>query len=354
MIPGTCHNFAINVGYSGTEYPEYYGIWIDLNHDEDFSDPGEKIFQSSAPQVGGTGVNIDIPTTGTIGETRMRVVMSYSSTLMPCGSFAYGEVEDYTVNILASDPICSSSGNSTTFEYIESVTINSTEEVSGNNGGYTRNFCAPFYLNMGRDNAIELNPGYNGSSEYPEGWTIWIDYDKNDIFENDELVYKNYSSSGTQTFDLRVPNSLNPFEIYRMRISMQYSQYQLDPCANFSYGEVEDYVFVALDPLGVAEFSHETSSMREQSIKEEITESPLLSISPNPASEYIEINLQNARELSTSYRILNRNGIFMNESEENVSIFNLRINVSNYPGGYYIFQMLVRDRWESIPFVVIH
>jgi len=354
LITGECHNFEVQAAYSGTEYPEYFGIWIDLNNDDDFFDAGENIFLSSTSIVGGVGSNIVIPSTATLGQTRMRVIMNYNSNLMPCGSFAYGEVEDYTVNILSSDPFCNSSGNSTAFEYIESVSINNVHEFSGDNGGYNINLCAPFYLNMGMSNSVELTPGYYGSSEYPEGWTIWIDYNKNNSFENNELVHKDHTSYGTQTFNLYVRPEAIPGEIYRMRISMQYSNYQLNPCANFSYGEVEDYIFVALDPLGVANLSEDNFSTRDHSADEEISNITKISISPNPASDFIQINTFNNSAIPKTYRIINGSGQLMEASSQNRSGHNSRIDILDYPNGYYILQIKTMDTWESIPFVVSH
>ena len=354
LIAGECHNFAINVGYSGTEYAEYYAIWIDLNQDEDFSDPGEQIFNSSAPSVGGVGVNITIPTGAIAGETRMRLIMSYSSISSPCGSFAYGEVEDYTVNMLNADPICTSAGNSTSFEYIESVSINSSEVATGNNGGYTKDLCSPFYLNMGLDNEIILTPGYTSSTEYPEGWTIWIDYDKNDVFESDELVYKNHSSAGPQSFIYRLPVNFKPFEIYRMRITMQYSVYQLNPCANFNYGEVEDYVFVALDPLGVAELTEEIVNTRNKSKVVKMADDVSIALHPNPASEYIQIDIKKEEAIPQVYRVVSGSGKLMEVSSKNQFGDQLRIDVSKYPSGYYIFQVFTEDVWKSVPFIVGH
>jgi hypothetical protein len=39
------------------------------------------------------------PTSALTGATRMRVSMRYGSYPTYCGSFSYGEVEDYTANI---------------------------------------------------------------------------------------------------------------------------------------------------------------------------------------------------------------------------------------------------------------
>jgi hypothetical protein len=44
-----------------------------------------------------------VPTTATLGSTRMRVIMRYNATpTTPCGTFDFGQVEDYTVNITSS------------------------------------------------------------------------------------------------------------------------------------------------------------------------------------------------------------------------------------------------------------
>ncbi|MGD2085360.1 MAG: GEVED domain-containing protein [Candidatus Aminicenantes bacterium] len=43
--------------------------------------------------------SFNVPTSGSSGATRMRVIMKYSGYAAACGTFTYGEVEDYTVNI---------------------------------------------------------------------------------------------------------------------------------------------------------------------------------------------------------------------------------------------------------------
>ncbi|HOB24480.1 MAG TPA: GEVED domain-containing protein, partial [Kaistella sp.] len=46
--------------------------------------------------------SITIPATATLGATRMRVMMKYSTApTSPCGTYTYGQVEDYTVNIMS-------------------------------------------------------------------------------------------------------------------------------------------------------------------------------------------------------------------------------------------------------------
>ncbi len=43
--------------------------------------------------------NITIPTTALLGNTRMRVVLVESDPTTPCGTYLWGETEDYTINI---------------------------------------------------------------------------------------------------------------------------------------------------------------------------------------------------------------------------------------------------------------
>lgn len=97
---GSTQTMVLTPGFPGTVYTEYWRIWIDLNRDGDFTDSGELRLAGS-----GTGTlsgNLTIPSGTAAGSTTMRVSMKYNSYSTPCETFAYGEVEDYTVNILPS------------------------------------------------------------------------------------------------------------------------------------------------------------------------------------------------------------------------------------------------------------
>lgn len=77
-------------------------IWIDWNQDGDFTDTDEEIL--CGIDNGGAGTfTINVPTTASLGSTRMRLRSDYWATsCSSCGSTANGEVEDYTVNITGS------------------------------------------------------------------------------------------------------------------------------------------------------------------------------------------------------------------------------------------------------------
>jgi hypothetical protein len=78
---------------------ENYAIWIDYNHDNDFTDAGEQVVNISSDFLGWIAVNFTVPANATPGTTRMRVTMKFGGQPSPCGSYARGETEDYTVNI---------------------------------------------------------------------------------------------------------------------------------------------------------------------------------------------------------------------------------------------------------------
>jgi hypothetical protein len=82
-------------------YPEfeYYSIWIDYNHDNDFTDAGEEVVTLYTDFTGLLSFNFTIPSSALLGPTRMRVIMSHDSPPTPCGVYARGETQDYTVLI---------------------------------------------------------------------------------------------------------------------------------------------------------------------------------------------------------------------------------------------------------------
>ncbi len=80
-------------------YPEYeyYGVWIDYNHDNDFDDAGERVVDLYSDFTGLIAFDFTVPANAPLGVARMRVVMSHDSPATPCGVYARGETEDYTV-----------------------------------------------------------------------------------------------------------------------------------------------------------------------------------------------------------------------------------------------------------------
>ncbi len=90
---------ALMPGFSGSPYNEAWRVWIDFNQDGDFDDSGERVFSGNGAGI--LSSNIEIPADAALGLTGMRVSMRWNRLMNPCSDFAYGEVEDYTVNITA-------------------------------------------------------------------------------------------------------------------------------------------------------------------------------------------------------------------------------------------------------------
>ncbi len=90
--------FSLTPGFVSSSYSEAWKVWIDFNRDGDFDDVGEEVYNGvSTSTLSG---NIAIPNSASLGPTGMRVSMQWNNApSSPCGTFQYGEVEDYTVNI---------------------------------------------------------------------------------------------------------------------------------------------------------------------------------------------------------------------------------------------------------------
>ncbi|KQK25637.1 secretion protein [Chryseobacterium aquaticum] len=100
---GTANTISITPVWTSTKYNEAYAVYIDYNRDGDFTDSGELAWTRAGSQTTPLTGSITIPTTASLGSTRMRVMMQYSSIpSSSCGSYTYGQVEDYTLNILSS------------------------------------------------------------------------------------------------------------------------------------------------------------------------------------------------------------------------------------------------------------
>jgi hypothetical protein len=101
LLQGVAYPISVTQTSCGGNYTNVIGAWIDFNQNGVFTDAGEQILLSAAVIGNHTATaNFTVPATAATGLTRMRVVSVEASTVSPCGTYTWGETEDYYVNVL--------------------------------------------------------------------------------------------------------------------------------------------------------------------------------------------------------------------------------------------------------------
>ncbi|MEO5675088.1 MAG: GEVED domain-containing protein [Chitinophagales bacterium] len=98
---GATYSITLSADMSGGTYTQGWQVWIDYNDDGDFDEANERVIKFSSSTLGWSIKSFTVPSTATLGTTRMRVSMKNGTYATPCETFARGEVEDYSINILA-------------------------------------------------------------------------------------------------------------------------------------------------------------------------------------------------------------------------------------------------------------
>ena len=101
LVRGRSNSITITPTWTGVIYSEAYRVWIDYNRDGDFLDTGEQVVNVTKTKTTPIARSFTVPTTALLGTTRMRVSMKYNASPTSCETFTDGEVEDYSVNIVA-------------------------------------------------------------------------------------------------------------------------------------------------------------------------------------------------------------------------------------------------------------
>ncbi|MCC5917721.1 MAG: T9SS type A sorting domain-containing protein [Cryomorphaceae bacterium] len=105
VLPGNSYPVSIDVqGCSGGSFTHTTKVYIDLNGNGNFTDPGEEVFVGTPQPYGMVTGMITIPASATPGLTTTMRVVTVETTLAanvnPCGTYTWGETEDYTIEIL--------------------------------------------------------------------------------------------------------------------------------------------------------------------------------------------------------------------------------------------------------------
>jgi PKD repeat protein len=94
------YSYSITITNGMTIYTgDQCGIWADWNWDGDFSDANETMTVTGTPGVGPYTATIVPPATALKGNTRLRIRITWTGAVSPCGTTTYGEVEDYTLHV---------------------------------------------------------------------------------------------------------------------------------------------------------------------------------------------------------------------------------------------------------------
>jgi hypothetical protein len=97
MEIGSAQSITLVTGWATSS--SAWRVWIDFNHDGDFTDSGEEVISTDLIYPDNT-TSFTIPSTATPETTRMRVMMKNSTVAYTPCQLNDGEVEDYTVNIV--------------------------------------------------------------------------------------------------------------------------------------------------------------------------------------------------------------------------------------------------------------
>lgn len=138
----------------------------------------------------------------------------------------------------------------TSFSFAEIQNINSGCENNTGYFGWSQYFdMGPAVVYSGTYIPTELSAGY--SNTY---LTIWIDYDKDSIFSENEIILDSYlMEEPNLLYDVLI--HLQQFSLpglHIMRARTNYNYPCTDPCNYYEYGEAEDYyVWNASTPFGI-------------------------------------------------------------------------------------------------------
>lgn len=189
-----------------------------------------------------------------------------------------------------------------------------------------------------RDQIANLAPGSTYPLTLTTGYgdqhvTVWIDFNSDNIFADDEKVVDNFiiapgqtGGSYTETVDVTIPESVD-VGTYRMRAKTNWqANVPDDSCTSTQYGETEDYT-ANIETLSTPDFllaSNSTLTIKDEDNKQ--FEVVLSTAYDGPA--YIAIYNLNGQQLK-----------FKNIVKSNYNSYIVKLNMSQIATGVYIVRV---------------
>jgi hypothetical protein len=140
---------------------------------------------------------------------------------------------------------CDSASTNCDFEHISRVVCGTIDHTS--DCGYYQDFTdvmTDMYLDVPSEITVE-NPEYWDTDIV----TVWVDWNQNGQFTDSGEMFEFGDQGGNITVGIIMPPADAALGQTRMRVTLQYGGVP-DPCAFFTYGEVEDYTVEVKPSLG--------------------------------------------------------------------------------------------------------
>jgi len=100
VAPGDTYQLSLTITTDAAFPDDYAFVFIDWNQDEFFDIANERYLVVGPTGTDGTyTIDITVPANATLGDTRMRALISWDQPDNDGCAVNYGEVEDYTVNV---------------------------------------------------------------------------------------------------------------------------------------------------------------------------------------------------------------------------------------------------------------
>ena len=321
LSKGKPNTITITPTWSSTVYTEGYSVWIDYNQDGDFEDSGEQVFSKSPSKDTSIKGEFTVPSGAKNGNTRMRVSMAYNKIPSPCGTFDYGEVEDYTVSInndggnnpTCTDGIqngdetgidcggscspCANNGGDVVYVDMENITVNSS-----NNWNYFR---------------IEVGDSNDFGAWYSNNSVRLVTYDKNIVSEgttNNATLIKEGSVINASSNLTSNPSSfiVSSSSYTNWNGKSGYIGFTFKINSNTHYGWF--YVTVANDGLSytILDYAYNTKAdqgliAKRPNAKSKSIENKITTF-PNPFKESFEINTSKLNTTNITVKVFDIQG----------------------------------------------
>ncbi|TRX72425.1 M6 family metalloprotease domain-containing protein [Carboxylicivirga sp. M1479] len=308
--------------------------WIDWNRDGVF-DTNEEI--NMPDYVQGDYITSETtvtPPSGAEGYYVLRIRNQWHAegvtpTATPCGSDVYGEIEDFTINLIAINNINSGlcegiSADGLGGDYISNVIINGISYPSG------KSLYSSFLYKDVKAAKNQLSVTVEIANNYGDEIFGWLDINQNDQFEANEVLSFNAltSTKAAATLDI----SSLALGKYSLRVRNQWYDENNDvesstptPCGNTVWGEVEDYlVEIVAAPVTTDIHDHESELF--------------IDAYPNPVQDQLSIACSLDQADEVNFVICDLTGRVVLSESKNIGINGgvTTLNVAHLPKGIYI------------------